>query len=81
MTSRWRSYVFVKQQTKKTYLWKKLSSHALRVALSPILVYLDDPAIIEIMVNADGRVWVDLDKINSYHEKLSLDYIDYESIP
>ena len=23
----------------------------------------------------------DLDKINSYHEKLSLDYIDYESIP
>ncbi len=32
---------------------------ALRVALSPILVYLDDPVIIEIMVNADGRVWVD----------------------
>ncbi len=32
---------------------------ALLVALTPILTYLDDPAIVEIMVNADGRVWVD----------------------
>jgi len=32
---------------------------ALHVALSPILAYLDDPAILDIMVNADGRVWID----------------------
>jgi P-type conjugative transfer ATPase TrbB len=32
---------------------------ALRTAVAPILRYLDDDAIIEIMLNADGRIWVE----------------------
>jgi type IV secretion system protein VirB11 len=36
---------------------RKLS--ALKTALQPILEFLDDPQVIEIMVNPDGKVWVD----------------------
>ncbi len=32
---------------------------AFDIALDPIIEYLNNPAIIEIMVNADGKVWVD----------------------
>src|SRR5579859_5048188 len=32
---------------------------ALRSALGPLLVYLDDPAVVEIMLNADGIVWIE----------------------
>jgi type IV secretion system protein TrbB len=32
---------------------------ALRTALQPVMSYLDDPMVLEIMVNADGKVWVD----------------------
>lgn len=34
-------------------------SDALRIALEPIAEYLNDASIVEIMVNADGRIWVD----------------------
>lgn len=34
-------------------------SSALRSALSPILPFLEDDAVIEIMLNADGSVWVE----------------------
>lgn len=34
-------------------------SDALRIALESITDYLNDPSIVEIMVNADGRIWVD----------------------
>ena len=32
---------------------------ALRTALHAIIQFLDDPLVIEIMLNADGRIWVD----------------------
>jgi type IV secretion system protein TrbB len=32
---------------------------ALKTALAPIMGYLDDPLVLEIMVNADGKVWID----------------------
>lgn len=32
---------------------------ALRSVLQPILPFLDDPAVVEIMLNADGVVWID----------------------
>src|SRR5579859_63472 len=32
---------------------------ALRSVLGPLLVYLDDPAVVEIMLNADGIVWIE----------------------
>jgi Flp pilus assembly CpaF family ATPase len=32
---------------------------SLRTAMLPILPYLDDDAVIEIMLNADGVVWVE----------------------
>ncbi|NTV61767.1 MAG: P-type conjugative transfer ATPase TrbB [Chlorobiaceae bacterium] len=32
---------------------------ALMTALAPIMVYLDDSLVLEIMVNADGKVWID----------------------
>lgn len=32
---------------------------SLRTALAPIISFLDDDAVIEIMLNADGRVWVE----------------------
>lgn len=31
----------------------------LRTATSPIAAYLDDPRVVEIMLNADGRVWIE----------------------
>jgi P-type conjugative transfer ATPase TrbB len=32
---------------------------ALRSALGPVLPYLDDPRVVEVMLNADGVVWID----------------------
>src|SRR5580704_11470192 len=32
---------------------------ALRSALGPVLPYLEDPRVVEVMLNADGVVWVD----------------------
>jgi type IV secretion system protein TrbB len=32
---------------------------ALKTALAPIMSYLDDSLVLEIMVNADGKVWID----------------------
>ncbi|TLU82333.1 MAG: P-type conjugative transfer ATPase TrbB [Chlorobium sp.] len=32
---------------------------ALRTALNPVMSYLDEPMVLEIMVNADGKVWID----------------------
>jgi len=32
---------------------------ALRTALSPVMAFLDDSLVLEIMVNADGKVWID----------------------
>ncbi len=32
---------------------------SLRSALTPVLAFLDDPSVVEIMLNADGAVWID----------------------
>jgi len=32
---------------------------ALRSTLGPLLAFLDDPRVVEVMLNADGVVWVD----------------------
>jgi type IV secretion system protein VirB11 len=32
---------------------------ALKTAITPIMCFLDDPMVLEIMVNADGKVWID----------------------
>lgn len=32
---------------------------ALRIAMAPMVPFLDDPAVIEIMLNADGAIWID----------------------
>jgi len=32
---------------------------ALRSVLGPVLPYLDDPGVVEVMLNADGVIWVD----------------------
>jgi P-type conjugative transfer ATPase TrbB len=34
-------------------------SSALKSALGPVLPYLDDPRVVEVMLNADGVIWVD----------------------
>jgi P-type conjugative transfer ATPase TrbB len=41
-------------------LGKARRASNLRFALTPILEFLEDPAVIEIMLNADGSVWVDV---------------------
>ena len=45
---------------------KNRKLEALRVALTPIIDFLDDPLIVEIMVNPDGKVWVDKVKVGMY---------------
>lgn len=40
-------------------LVRSRKSDALRIALAPIADYLNDAVIVEVMVNADGKVWVD----------------------
>jgi type IV secretion system protein TrbB len=37
----------------------KRQFEALKRALSPVIEFLDDPRVMEIMLNADGRIWVD----------------------
>ena len=42
---------------------------SLRTAVAPILGYLDDETVVEIMLNADGRVWIERAGIGMFEAK------------
>lgn len=45
---------------------------SLRTAVTPILTFLNDPDVVEIMLNADGRIWVEKVGVGMFAAKASM---------